>query len=143
MNVSDGGIHAREWISPATVTGILRDLVEHKENYANILSKLDIYLLPLLNPDGYEYSRSTDRLWRKNRSHPERGRCAGVDLNRNFSYKWGGRGSSGKTCSEEFRGQRPLSEPESAALAKVGSISFSSDTKGLGPFKTETEFMEN
>ena len=54
----------------------------------------------------------------QNRSHPERGRCAGVDLNRNFSYKWGGRGSSGQTCSEEYRGQRAFSEPETAALRK-------------------------
>ena len=52
----------------------------------------------------------------QNRSHPERGQCAGVDLNRNFSYKWGGRGSSSKTCSEEYRGTRPFSEPETAAL---------------------------
>ena len=54
----------------------------------------------------------------QNRSHPERGRCAGVDLNRNFSYKWGGRGSSGQTCREEYRGQRAFSEPETAALRK-------------------------
>ena len=41
-----------------------------------------------------------------------------MDLNRNFSYKWGGRGSSGQTCSEEYRGQRAFSEPETAALRK-------------------------
>ena len=117
----DGGIHAREWISPSTVSGILRNLVDNTARFSSILRKLDIYILPLLNPDGYEYSRTTDRLWRKNRSHPERGKCAGVDLNRNFSYRWGGRGSSRKTCSEEYRGERALSEPESAALARFMS----------------------
>lgn len=40
--------------------------------------------MPLANPDGYEYSHTTDRLWRKNRSG--KGRCAGIDLNRNFGY---------------------------------------------------------
>ena len=25
------------------------------------------HIIPLLNPDGYQYSRTTDRLWRKNR----------------------------------------------------------------------------
>ena len=39
----------------------------------------------------YEFSRTKDRLWRKTRSTPRLGRCAGVDLNRNFGYKWGGK----------------------------------------------------
>ena len=39
----------------------------------------------------YEYSHTTDRLWRKNRNpNPSTfGFCPGVDLNRNFGYKWG------------------------------------------------------
>ena len=38
----------------------------------------------------YEYSHTTDRLWRKNRAanHDTLGLCRGVDLNRNFGYKW-------------------------------------------------------
>ena len=48
------------------MSGILRDIVEKSNtSYSSLLSSLDIYLLPLLNPDGYEYSRTTDRLWRK------------------------------------------------------------------------------
>ena len=62
----DGGIHAREWISPATVSGILRDILDNTNtSFSSLLTSLDIYLLPLLNPDGYEYSRTKDRLWRK------------------------------------------------------------------------------
>ena len=62
----DGGIHAREWISPATVSGILRDILDNTNTtFSSLLNSLDIYLLPLLNPDGYEYSRTKDRLWRK------------------------------------------------------------------------------
>lgn len=40
------------------------------------------YFLPVVNPDGYEYTHTIDRLWRKNRKGS--GTCSGVDLNRNF-----------------------------------------------------------
>ena len=50
--------------------------------------KIIIIIMILLR---YEYSRTKDRLWRKTRSSPRLGRCAGVDLNRNFGYKWGGK----------------------------------------------------
>ena len=64
----DGGIHAREWISPSTVTFIMKELVENSDNYpAELLDKLDWYILPVLNPDGYEYTRTTNRMWRKSR----------------------------------------------------------------------------
>jgi len=109
----DGGIHAREWISPATATYLAKQLSEKK---SALLAAFDVYILPLANPDGYEYSRTKDRLWRKTRSTPRLGRCAGVDLNRNFGYKWGGKGSSKKHCSEVYRGPRAFSEPESRAL---------------------------
>lgn len=54
----DGGIHAREWISPATVTYIIYQLVENSTN-RQFLDEVDWYILPVLNPDGYEFSRQT------------------------------------------------------------------------------------
>lgn len=53
----DGGIHAREWIAPAAVLYIIQELVENPANRA-ILQNVDFYILPVLNPDGYEYSRT-------------------------------------------------------------------------------------
>ena len=48
----DGGIHAREWISPASVTYLIRKLLEEKNTNTDLIDKLDWYFLPVLNPDG-------------------------------------------------------------------------------------------
>jgi len=60
------GIHAREWISSAVALYILRQLVENK-SYRKLVSDVDWYILPMINADGYEYSHTVDRLWRKSR----------------------------------------------------------------------------
>jgi murein tripeptide amidase MpaA len=64
----DGGIHAREWISSATVTFMIRQLVEVQDSEeSDLLDNLDWYILPQVNPDGYEHTRNGDSLWRKTR----------------------------------------------------------------------------
>ncbi|XP_055710873.1 carboxypeptidase B-like isoform X2 [Phlebotomus papatasi] len=111
----DGGIHAREWISPATVTYIIDQLVEYREDQPKYVQDIDWYILPVANPDGYEYTHLVDRLWRKNRRPSVNGRCHGVDLNRNFGYHWGEQGASRQPCAETFAGMSAFSEPESLA----------------------------
>ncbi|KHN76630.1 Carboxypeptidase A2 [Toxocara canis] len=89
---------------------------------------LNFYIIPVANPDGYEYSRSDispqTRFWRKNRGQQickkDRWRrercCGGVDLNRNFDFHWGETGSSSDSCSEIYQGSGPFSEPETRAI---------------------------
>ena len=61
------GIHAREWISPAVVTYMMRELTENITGQQELVDGLDWYIVPVVNPDGYAYSWSDDRLWRKTR----------------------------------------------------------------------------
>jgi len=113
----DGGIHAREWVSPATVLYFINQLVENPASAENrfVVDQFDIYVLPSANPDGYEYSRRRDRMWRKTRSQTGSS-CIGVDPNRNWGYQWGGKGASNNPCTETYRGKFAFSEPETRAI---------------------------
>jgi len=117
----DGGIHAREWISPATVIWMLDAILKGAYTDGDIASMLrnaDLYVIPHFNPDGYEYSWNFDRLWRKNRRiNNAGGICFGVDLNRNWDYEWDGPGSSTNPCSDSYRGPEPFSEPETTQVS--------------------------
>ncbi|XP_017891839.1 carboxypeptidase B-like [Ceratina calcarata] len=135
----DAGMHAREWIGSAVATYIANQLVEKNTSYAKLLDNSDWMILPVANPDGYEFSHTGDRLWRKTRSnHAENqensrflqlvnhytkwlwGKCEGVDPNRNFGYHWGEvdeGGASLDPCHETYAGPRPFSEPETKAMA--------------------------
>ncbi|KOB52182.1 hypothetical protein OBRU01_26274, partial [Operophtera brumata] len=112
----DGGIHAREWISPATVTYFINQFAENFDVESDDIKNIDWYFLPVVNPDGYEFTHTTDRLWRKNRKPGYTPRCMGTDLNRNFGYRWGGKGASNNPCSEIYRGSKAFSEPETKAI---------------------------
>ncbi|XP_066953173.1 carboxypeptidase B-like [Macrobrachium rosenbergii] len=106
----DGGIHAREWVSPPAAFYAIKKLIADTK----LTKSIEWQIIPMLNPDGYIYTWSQDRLWRKNRSPSSV--CVGVDLNRNFGYQWGGLGTSTDPCNEEYRGPSAFSEPESRAL---------------------------
>ncbi|XP_076764755.1 carboxypeptidase B [Xylocopa sonorina] len=106
----DAGIHAREWIAPVTALFIVDQLLE---THRNLLSQVDWYILPVLNPDGYQFThtKSANRLWRKTRS--SRGSsCKGVDGNRNYDMEWMTIGASSNPCSDTYAGPKAFSELE-------------------------------
>ncbi|PNF26577.1 hypothetical protein B7P43_G13052 [Cryptotermes secundus] len=57
----DGGIHAREWIAPAMALYIINQLVENNAANSDLTDSVDWFIVPVLNPDGYEYSHTTVR----------------------------------------------------------------------------------
>lgn len=109
--------HAREWIATEVARRLVRHLVLAPDARTRALVEgRDVWVVPVVNPDGYEYSHAVDRLWRKNRRPV--GQFAGVDLNRNHAERWGldELGSSSLPQSETYRGPGPASEPEVQAV---------------------------
>ena len=110
----DGTQHAREWIAAMVTTCVADRLVMGYDRDPAIrafVDRTELWVVPVVNPDGYEYSWGSRRFWRKNR----RGGY-GVDLNRNFDVAWGGAGSSRERRSDTFHGDYAFSEPETAAM---------------------------
>ncbi len=124
-----GAQHAREWITPEMVRRLMHFYLDGygtNTDVTKLINTTEMWFLPVLNPDGYDYTFTTDsRLWRKNlRDNNGDGvvnGLDGVDLNRNFAVNWGydNEGSSPDPTSETFRGTGPMSEPETRALDRL------------------------
>ena len=110
--------HAREWITTTVPTYFAKYLLSRYGTdpvVTDLVNNVEFFLVPVLNVDGYEYTRSVDRFWRKNRRDNGNG-TFGVDLDRNWGVGWGGTGSSPSTNSLIYRGTAPFSEPETQVL---------------------------
>lgn len=117
------GSHAREWISTSTAGYLLRSLL-HSYNPINhdlidkLLTHYDFVFIPVLNPDGYEYTWTTDRLWRKNRQETFLPFCRGIDLDRAFPFGWNGDKQIENPCSESYAGEHPMQAIEAQRLVE-------------------------
>ena len=118
----NGCQHAREWISPMTtmyIADMLADAYGVDPMVTMLLDRVEVIVIPIINPDGYEYTYAPGgyRFWRKNR-RVNGGACDGVDLNRNWGSDWnGGESTSTDPCSDVYVGPSSMSEPEVQALA--------------------------
>ena len=113
----NGGQHAREWIGvmvPMCIADRLLRRYGSDDGVREFVDGTELFVVPLVNPDGYVYAWENDRYWRKNR-----GGRHGVDLNRNYAVGFGGRGSSSNPRSQVYRGPHAFSEPESKAVRDV------------------------
>lgn len=121
-----GAQHAREWITPEMVRRLMHYYIDRyatDPTVRNLVNTTELWFVPVANPDGYDFTfQPGQRLWRKN-LHDNDGdgeitAADGVDLNRNFPYKWGydNEGSSDDPTSETYRGTAPASEPETRAM---------------------------
>eukprot|EP01059_Diplonema_ambulator_P037346 TRINITY_DN983_c0_g2_i1.p1 TRINITY_DN983_c0_g2~~TRINITY_DN983_c0_g2_i1.p1 ORF type:complete len:428 (+),score=163.40 TRINITY_DN983_c0_g2_i1:183-1286(+) len=113
------GIHAREWIAPMTCMYFSQKLLEQRTNdplLVRLFADTQIYMTPVLNRDGYEYTWNQERMWRKNRQPNEGSSYVGTDLNRNWDSAWGGCGASTAPSSDTYRGTGPFSATEAAVV---------------------------
>lgn len=85
----------REWIAPSSALFIADQLIKGIDNdpqIRDLVTQFDFYILPVFNVDGYVYSHTVNRLWRKTRSVNSDVFlgivCVGVDPNRNFDFHW-------------------------------------------------------
>ena len=120
----DALIHAREPQSMASLLYFMWYLLQNygsNQEVTHLVNNREMFFVPCVNPDGYEYNRLTNPngggMWRKNRRNNGDG-SYGVDLNRNFGYMWGydNNGSSPIPSSETYRGPFAFSEPEAQAV---------------------------
>ncbi len=117
-------IHAREPMGMQQLVFFMWYLLENystSDEVKYLVDNLQLYFIPVVNPDGYEFNHASfpsgGGMWRKNRRDNGGGNI-GVDLNRNFGYKWGydNTGSSPDPASETYRGTAPFSEPETQII---------------------------
>ena len=124
-----GAQHAREWITPEMTRRLMHHVLDSYGSdpaITRLVDTTELWFVPVANPDGYDFTFTEgNRLWRKNlRDNNGDGQITsgdGVDLNRNFGYKWGydNEGSSPDPASETYRGPGPNSEPETKALNRL------------------------
>jgi hypothetical protein len=148
----DGVHHAREWPAgeyPMIFAHYLVEKFGKNKAVSQVLRRGRVVIIPIVNPDGFDYSRSSpfalqpnvdsthgvacniagcEAYWRKNRrsltgatipvaqKNPD---AYGVDVNRNYAWKWGGAGASDDKTSLTHYGDGPVSEPETKNVQKV------------------------
>ncbi len=124
--ILDGLHHAREVLTPEVSLNFVKmtlDRIQNGDERAiDWVNKWNIWAVPMLNPDGSDIVWNKNSLWRKNAKTTD-GRLHGVDMNRNYDYRFGDcRGSSSRKSSQTYRGESAFSEPETRALSDLAEL---------------------
>jgi len=138
--IFEGTHHAREWISAATVTYMLNELLTSNDtNVKDIAMAYEWYILPVTNPDGYVYTWKKNRMWRKNRKPTPNLLCIGTDLNRNWDNFFNQGGTSLNPCADTYAGPSPFSEEETKVLSEF--IKTVPNLVGYFPFHSYSQIL--
>ncbi|KAF9425424.1 hypothetical protein BGZ76_003246 [Entomortierella beljakovae] len=107
--------HSREWIGGAVVEYLISQLLTGTDSrVAGYLKKYTFHIIPIMNPDGFVITQTSNRMHRKNAQ--ENGGCLGTDTNRNWASHWGEGGSSDDPCAEDYMGPSAFSSPEATNI---------------------------
>ena len=126
----NGAHHGNEVLSVEFVLDHMAELLEgagQDEKVDRWLDNFVVWAVPVVNPDGLEaFLEVTTRTGRKNghdhNGDGKRGRFEGVDLNRNYPFRWGAlgeKGSRSRKSSVYYRGAEAASEPEVKAVMRL------------------------
>ncbi|KAF9198652.1 hypothetical protein BGZ49_000463 [Haplosporangium sp. Z 27] len=114
--VVHGTQHSREWISTMVTEYLISQLLDGTDSrVAGYLTKYTFHIIPIMNPDGFVITQSSNRMHRKNAQ--SNGGCLGTDTNRNWGYKWNTGGSSTDPCADDYMGPSAFSSPEATNIA--------------------------
>lgn len=125
-----GEHHAREPISTETVLGILNYLLDGYGSdpiITDVVNRSEIWFIPLLNPDGHKIVLDQSDVWWRKNIHDNNGNMAydpgsggngsdGIDLNRNYGYKWGYLNATATPSDITYHGTEAFSELETQAF---------------------------
>ncbi len=139
-----GTHHAREHLSteiPLMLAEYFVEQIKKDSKFKSLMKDRVVYIVPLLNPDGalHDIVGKKYKMWRKNRKKNKGTDRMGVDLNRNYSYRWGQGGSSTAPGSDVYMGTEPFSEPETKAVKKF--VESHSNIKTMISFHTFSELI--
>ncbi|XP_045539534.1 carboxypeptidase B [Papilio machaon] len=117
--IIEAGINPRQWITIPSSLNIVNKLIN--SNDKRFLNDFEWIVIPVLNPDGYEYTHTNLRLWMKSRSTRSNlgAICPGVNINRNFNIDWLNSDSSSSPCSHLYGGTGAFSEVESRIVQSL------------------------
>ncbi len=122
--IIDGQHHAREIMTSevvADVADVLLTSSESSPKVQQLLSRWNVWLVPMVNVDGTNIVFTQDNMWRKN-AHGDQSNVYGVDINRNYPYRWSGcNGSSNSHGAQDYHGESAASEPETLAMVNLGN----------------------